>query len=195
MEKKYLLMSIDDERAKKLADVLGNKSCKKIIDFLSGIKEASETDISKALGMPINTAEYNIKKLISSGLIEKSKNFFWSRKGKKIDMYKLSNKSIIISPKPSSRLDSKLKALLPVLIVSGAFALLIKVYYSSIFGAKKALEVADKEFARETIMEAVPKSAGQMIGAVSSGLPVWLWFLIGTIFASVIFLILNWRKL
>ena len=31
-ERKFLLVSLEDERAKHLADVLGNKTCNKIID-------------------------------------------------------------------------------------------------------------------------------------------------------------------
>ena len=46
MEKKYLLVSMEDEKAKHLAGVLGNKTCKKIIDLLSETKELSEKDLS-----------------------------------------------------------------------------------------------------------------------------------------------------
>ena len=100
---------MNDEKSKTLAGVLGNKTCKKIIDFLITKNEASEKDIANALNIPINTAEYNLKKLVDSGLIQRAKNFFWSKKGKKIPLYRLSNKSIIISPK-SSNIGSKIKS-------------------------------------------------------------------------------------
>ena len=74
MDDKFILMGLEDSRAGHVAEVLKNKTCKKILDFLADTKEASELDISKGLGMPINTAEYNLKKLIKAGLVEKTKN-------------------------------------------------------------------------------------------------------------------------
>jgi uncharacterized secreted protein with C-terminal beta-propeller domain len=119
------MFGFDDERSKDLADVLGNKTCKKIIDYLSDIKEASEKDIADALSIPINTVEYNLNKLIKSGLVEKTKNFFWSVKGRKIDMFKLAKKHIIISPK-SKRVDMvKLRAVLPVIFIAVAVIAMI----------------------------------------------------------------------
>ena len=69
MDDKFIMMNLDDERSKKVAEVLGNKTCKKILDHLSETKEASEKDIADALGIPINTTEYNLKKLIGVGLV------------------------------------------------------------------------------------------------------------------------------
>src|SRR3989338_6656651 len=119
MDDKFILMDMNDERTKKVAEVMGNATCKKIVEFLAETKEASEKDISDALGIPINTAEYNLKKLIESGLVEKTKNFFWSVKGRKIDMYRLSNKKILISPR------TFVKGVVPALIavVLGAFGI------------------------------------------------------------------------
>lgn len=125
---KFILVSLNDENSKFLSEVLGNKTCKKIIDFLSERKEASEKDISDGLQIPLNTTEYNLTKLVKSGIVKKTSNFFWSVKGKKIPMYKLANKHIVISPlkKPSPEI---LKTLLPV--VAGIFiGVLIMIFYS-----------------------------------------------------------------
>ena len=46
---KFIMFGIDDSRSKDVAEVLANKTCKKIIDYLSETKEASEKDISDAL--------------------------------------------------------------------------------------------------------------------------------------------------
>ncbi len=121
---KYILMGLDDERAKDMAEVLGNKTCKKIIDFLAETKEASEQDIATALGIPLNTTEYNLNKLKKSGLVVSSKNFFWSRKGRKIEMYQLAKKHIIISPtkKPSM---TAIRALLPIFLILIAAILIV----------------------------------------------------------------------
>ncbi len=195
MEKKYLLISMEDERTKKLSEVLGNKTCKKIVDFLSE-NEASEKDISDALGIPINTAEYNLKKLVESGLVEKTKNFFWSKKGRRIDMYKLSNKSIIISPK-ASKVSSKVKSILPVVLASGLGALLIKIFYnqtvqdSTFFKAEERIMAGSSDVAAGVTQKASENAA---LFFSQPGL-IWIWFLSGAVIAILIFAILNWRKL
>ena len=130
MGKKFIMMGIDDERSKKVAEILGNKTCKKIIDHLSETNEASEKDIADALSIPINTVEYNLKKLLDSGLIDKTKNFFWSKKGKKIDMYKLARKHIVISPK-SKPSYSALKTIIPVIATIAVLALLILLMFNN----------------------------------------------------------------
>ncbi len=111
---KFILMGLNDESSKNVAEVLKSEKAKKILDFLGDIKEASEKDISDKLSMPINTVEYNLKKLVKSGLVDKSKNFFWSVKGKKIPMYKLAKKHIIIGHKKPSA--SYIKSILPVIV-------------------------------------------------------------------------------
>jgi len=181
MNNKYILISLEDSKARKVADILGNRTSKRVLDFLAETKEASVSDIANALDMPLNTIGYNVQKLVDVGLAEKSKNYFWSVKGKKIDMYRASNKSIIISPK--SRIASGLKSVLPVALISGLFALLIRNFYS---GARFA---ATKHLAEEVLptAEQMPVVAVQPIFASA-----WVWFLGGVLFALVIYLTLNW---
>ncbi len=119
MDDKFILMNLEDERSKKIAEVMGNSTCKKILDYLSDVKEASQKDLSDALNIPMNTLEYNVKKLLDSGLVEKTKNFFWSVKGKKIPMYKLARKHIVISPKYSKPNLNVLKTVIPIILVFG----------------------------------------------------------------------------
>ena len=113
---KFILMGLDDENSKHMAEVLKSKTSKKILDFLADVKEASEKDIADGLEMPINTVEYNLKKLIKSGLVDKTKNFFWSVKGKKIPMYKLAKKHIVIGYKKPN--INYIKSLLPIILVA-----------------------------------------------------------------------------
>ena len=56
------MISMDDDKAKAMAGVLGNKTCKKIIDCLAE-QETSEKDLADNLKLPISTVEYNLKKL------------------------------------------------------------------------------------------------------------------------------------
>jgi len=187
MVKKYLMFDIEDDNVKSLSEVLGSKSCKKILDFLAD-QDASETDIAKELDMPVNTVEYNLKKLVRVGLVEKAKEFFWSVKGKKIPMYRLSNKHILISPKTKNL--KKILALIPSLLISGIAAVLIR---QSFLGqtARKTTAPLVEDFiapaaeAGEAIVETVPMAAPNL----------WLWFLGGALFALFVFLILNWKRL
>jgi DNA-binding transcriptional ArsR family regulator len=183
MEKKYFFISLDDEKAKKLADILGNKTCKNIIDILTE-KEASEKEIADKLRIPINTVEYNLKKLLAADLIEKSKNYFWSQKGKKIDMYKVSNKSIIISPK--NKITSGIRSILPVAVISGIAAIGLRYYFSlqSISNVPQTNDLALK--ASETAVSAAP--------ILTCSNNVWLWFLTGALFGLVVFMILNYKN-
>src|SRR3989344_3504192 len=92
-------IDIHDPRAAAIAEVMASKTCKRILEILAEKGEMSESEISQALGMPLNTVGYNMKKLLASGLIDKVKKFFWSIKGKRIPRYTLARKEIIISPR------------------------------------------------------------------------------------------------
>ena len=94
------MVDMNDERTGKIAEVLSNKTCKRVLEVISESEEVSAGDIVSKLKMPPNTVDYNLKKLIAAGLIEENKSFFWSVKGKKIKTYKAANKKIIISTKP-----------------------------------------------------------------------------------------------
>ena len=201
------MIGLDDKRSKKIAEVIGNKTCKKIIDYLSETKEASEKDIADKLAIPINTAEYNLNKLIESGLIEKTKNFFWSVKGRKIDMYKLSNKKIIISPK------SSFKGILPafVAVLTGSF--IIKVITDKLSYANYASqELFVNGEVRNIVSDAgtgALKASVKDVQTTSSFAPsiqniclntnsicsqAWAWFLFGGLITILVFLLINQYK-
>jgi predicted transcriptional regulator len=202
---KYILMSLNDPKTKHLSKVIGNKTCEKILNYLAENTESSEQDISKALNMPLNTVEYNLNKLVQSGLLEKTSNFFWSKKGKKIELYKVSNKSIIISQKNSSIFDS-LKSILPISILSGLGAMIIRQINQPIF------EQSLNQIATDEVLSRVPEMSDSIVaGAKSvayngaepiihstqnnfltilSASPVW-WFIAGALLSLGIFLILK----
>src|SRR3989338_11196653 len=125
MSDKFIMMGLDDERSKKMAEVMGIPTCKKILDYLADTNEASQKDISGALNIPMTTLDYNIKKLLDVGLIEKTKNFFWSAKGKKIPMYKLARKHIVISPKSTKPNLIGLQTILPLIAIFAVALLLV----------------------------------------------------------------------
>ncbi|MBS3084614.1 helix-turn-helix transcriptional regulator [Candidatus Pacearchaeota archaeon] len=190
---KFLLVSMDDERAKSLADVLGSKSCKKIIEHLAENDEASEKDLADSLHMPLNTVEYNLKKLMISGFVEKKKKFFWSKKGKKILTYGLSNKSIVISSKKS--VGEKVKSILPSLILLFAGTVAVFSYEKIKYTQNKIQDysVAVPESTNNLMMTGAQKLGDSFMNVSSD--PVWPWFMIGGLLALLIFSIVNWRKL
>lgn len=196
---KFIMMDMDDERSKLVAEILGNATAKKILGYLAEVKDASEKDISDKLGIPINTVEYNLNKLIKAELIEKTSNFFWSVKGKRIPMYKLSNKKIIISPRTFS------KGVIPSIfaVILGSFAIKFfsdKMNYNEINrnafnGAIEASKsVGDKVFYAPGASEVSSNAneVSQFILNSCSGLgDIWLWFLLGGLFGILVFLIWN----
>ena len=113
-------IDLDDPYTGKIAEVMSNRTCKKILNVLSE-KEMSEGDIAKMLGIPLNTVEYNLNKLLNVKLIQKSEKYFWSERGKKIPVYKLADKKIVISSKTSQ------KNYVPVLAVSFLFLIIAAV--------------------------------------------------------------------
>jgi len=122
---KFILMNMDDKRLKKIAEAMGNPTCKKILDHLTYNSEKSEEDISKALNMNLNTIEYNLNKLIAAGLVVKTKKFFWSKRGKKIPTYNIAKKHIVISPKSTRPNMNVLKITLPIIIAIAVVVALI----------------------------------------------------------------------
>ena len=180
---KSIMIDLDDPRTDKLADVISNKTSKKILSALAE-QELTETDLSKNIGIPLNTVGYSIDKLEEVGLIEKAKEFFWSAKGKKIYKYKVSNKRIVISPK------SMMRGIIPSIIAVSVIALAIK-----IFSASKETITRDAATSTAGIeaMKAIEPSAVSQIVPVLANIS-WAWFLLGALTALLIFILWNIMK-
>ena len=197
MNKKYINIDLDDERIKYLADVISNKTSKKIISYLAD-KESSETEISRDLKLRANTVNYNIKKLLRSGLIEKSKKWNWSVKGKKIHYYIIADKKIVISPKSLGNA----KQMFMALVATGFAALGVK-YYTEQQAGQMALQGVDKIDKITPVIAGAEATVGESAGEVVLGtlteaitqapqLPeVWIWFFVGGLVALVIYFLLG----
>lgn len=205
-ENHFMLISLEDSKSKAISDVLGSKTCKKVIGYLSERKEASQKDLSDALNIPMNTLDYNIKKLIESGFIQKKKEFFWSKKGKKILMYELSNKSIIISPKKSA--SQKFKSIVPafILTAAGTFAVWTyeKIKYAASYSKENIQQPVADYITRESseillkgadVASSTVASSDYTSLATSASPLIWPWFLTGALVVTLIFSIVNWKKL
>src|SRR3989344_2979504 len=134
-KEKFVLVSLQEDKAKKLAQVISNESCRKILDYLSE-KEATESELSEKLGIPISTVHYNLAHLMDGGLVV-ADEFHYSPKGKEVNHYKLANKYIIIAPKAVPGIKERLKSILPASVITivgaGVVHLLSRV---SSFGAQ-----------------------------------------------------------
>ncbi len=188
MAEKYVLVSLKDEQAGKIADALSNKSCKKILDLLTE-KEASETEIARQLNMPLNTADYNVKKLIKAGLIEE-KRYLWSVKGKRIPIYKISNKHLIISPKKKG--FSQLKSIFPVVFLSIIFTIFTLWYEKRRIFVQEVAPKAE-EFMITRARDFAGEEALETTGFLASISPAE-WFLIVLWIGVVIFIVISLRS-
>lgn len=244
--KNFLLLSMEEEKIKKVSNVISNDSCRKILDYLSN-KEATESELAEKLQIPISTIHYNIQQLMETGLIE-SKEFHYSEKGKEVNHYKLANKYIIIAPKKTFGIKEKLKSILPVALIISGTALVLQ-YAQKFFvegGLVRIFTDTKQTLVRETFItqkaaesavayrevatgvsdvaktaaagaaqiesEALPAAIPEIVNQTSEYLlkpevvtqtittqpSVWsniaLWFLIGAVFALVIYLIINLSK-
>lgn len=193
-ENNFILVSLNDEKSKAIAEVLASSTCKKIINHLAEHKEASQKDLSEKIHVPMNTIDYNMKKLLSSGFIQKRKNFFWSAKGKKIVMYELSNKSVVISHKKS--VGEKFKSIVPafILTAAGGFALWM---YEKANLVQRGTEMFVQKSAETYASAIAPDAVGTVSTSANllSSQPLWLWFVFGALTAIFIISLINWRKL
>jgi len=165
-DESFLLLSLSDSKARKIAQAVNNESCRKILDYLTKTKAATETRISEDLKIPLPTVHYNLKQLVEVKLVNVDE-FHYSEKGKEVNHYTLANKYIIIAPREESSLLERLKKILPAfgVIIAGAFAIkLVEWLNMESFAAREAsLMVADE--AAPMMLKAA--SAPQTLNALS----------------------------
>ena len=216
-EETFVLLSLEEQKSKELAQVISNETARKILDYLGKKNEASESQIAEALDSPISTIHYNIQQLLKVRLIE-SKEFEWSEKGKKILYYQLSKKLIVIAPKTSESLYNQLKNLIPVslfTVVTGGIIYYLTRFSDKISSSKQIfselMPVAEKAADSGALAEGAMKitenlEAGQTLQVVNKTTEVItqtrnitnepLWFFIGACFVIILmlFVILIKRK-
>ena len=229
-KKNFILLSMEDDKIKKISNVISNDSCRKILDYLS-TKEATESELASTLAIPISTVHYNLQQLTEAGLVS-AEEYHYSEKGKEVNHYKLANKYIIIAPKKTYGIKEKLRSILSVVIIVSGAALAIQFTQKffahgsvvNIFSNTKQILVretivttaqdagiAAKSFAIGSAQSTAnnpqilqnstnmtteyltkPEVTTQVMKTPAS---VWsniaLWFLIGAIFAVVVYLIIS----
>ncbi|MFH1181579.1 MAG: helix-turn-helix domain-containing protein [Candidatus Woesearchaeota archaeon] len=203
-ETTFLLLSLEEEKAKKLSNVIGSDTCRKILDFLAN-REATETELAKQLGIPISTVDYNLKLLVNAGLV-KAAEFHYSEKGKEVNHYSIANKYIIIAPKTTESLANKLKRILPVVAVVAITGYAIQFFRGSgtVEAAKNALAEsapmlgATPERAADLVQTtgaAVPEMAADFAQTTAAVQPSWqvAWlFILGGLFALSVYAVYSY---
>jgi len=174
-EETFILVSLEEEKSKQLAQIITNETARKILDYLTK-KEASESEIAKELNLPLTTIHYNIQQLLKNNLIQ-CKEFVWSEKGKEINIYTIAKKFIIIAPKYTETLRNQLKKILPValfgFVATGVIYFFTKNIQPPSFAAKSELATVAEEVSRDLTIQQVNPA---------------LWFLYGVIFVVVFYL-------
>ncbi len=110
----YQVVKLSNEKTAQLTQILSNKTAKKILSQLEE-KSFTESELAKKLQIPLPTIHYNIKQLVAVGLV-KNEAYTYSKKGREINYYALSNNHIIISSKPSFSI-SFLQQIIPAILV------------------------------------------------------------------------------
>ena len=184
-EEKFILVNLEDTKSKELAQVISSDTARKILNLLSE-KPLSETDISQKLQIPLPTAHYNIKQLLKADIVE-IKDFLWSEKGKKIQLYQLSNKLIIIAPKNSSSFTDKLKEILPVTL--SGLLVSIGIYLYGLLIKNKTLF---SPYNQESMM--APTTLTKIV-SVNQSLNLYnnyaLWFFLGVITLTAFYILIS----
>ncbi len=187
MSNSSISIDIDDPRTGQVAEALANKTCVKILGLLAE-KEYTAGDIALKLGIPLNTTGYNIEKLIASGLVEKSSNFFWSVKGKKTPTYKVANRRIVISPK------RVIKGVVPAVLLSGIGAVILRYFTLSGAAQKSAFvgTLSDSAAGTASIASRLPEATAVVAEQSSAFGATWTWFFIGALFSLIILFLWDW---
>lgn len=185
-----VILNLEDPRTKHIAEAITNKTSKKVLRELT-IEDMSTSEISKKLNLPINTVDYNIKKLIQAGLIER-KSFFWSPKGKKIHVYGISNKKIIINPKTFGGKGNYLLAFLITGIISFSMRF-FKIFQKA--GEDMYVETFALDL-KSSFSEIAQRSSEQILyesqkAGIALNLGPFDWFLIGSWFAIILLILIS----
>ena len=193
----FLLVSLEENKAKQLAQIVSNDVCRRILDYLAARdKHATETEVSAELGIALSTVHYNLKQLLQSGIV-KAEEFHYSEKGREVLHYSLANKYIIIAPKATESLANKLRKILPVVAVVAATGVAIQVFGTlkgAAFGkAYSAAYSPATEFANRTAGQAAPV-VKEAAGIAQAHPSIALWFLAGALFTLVVYLIYDVMK-
>ncbi|MFT4260970.1 MAG: ArsR/SmtB family transcription factor [Candidatus Woesearchaeota archaeon] len=196
-KKKLVMVDLSEDKAKKVAKAITNNSCRKILEFLAD-KEATATEISRQLKVPLSTVHYNLSQLVEAELVI-SEDYHYSEKMKEVLHYKLANQYILIAPKSSEgfNLKEKLKNLLPVISFTAIGGLLIN-FYDNLTSGLKSLFIRPQETmmlpaSEDVAVRAMDYESTQAM--IQTTEPNFIfWFFLGAGFVIILWLAFDYIK-
>jgi len=193
MEDKFVLVLLSDKKSKKIAEIISNETARKILDYLGEKNKISPIELSKKLNVPISTITYNLRLLSEHGLIVKEDEV-WSDKGRKVSLYSIAKKMILIVPKGFDWKNS-LKKILPVFLL-GTLATVGTWIYEKFYLVSRAVVtedyaiLADEEVTKEILLESTNDAI-----SLTQNTNYWPYVLGVTLFITLIILITElWRN-
>jgi len=122
----FVMISLKDDSAKKLANVLTNKSASKILTYLADHKGATESQIAKALKIPLSTVNYNMKAMVEAKLVVDDE-YHYSSRGKEVNHYRLARKYIIIAPEDEKEgFLERIKKYVPIALIAAGAGVVVR---------------------------------------------------------------------
>ncbi|MEK6932490.1 MAG: helix-turn-helix domain-containing protein [Nanoarchaeota archaeon] len=185
-EEKYILVSLEEDKAKDLANVLSNATSRRILEYLSTKDEASETEVAKELKSPLSTVHYNLQLLRKNGLVE-TKKFSYSEKGKRIEFYRVVKKFIVIAPKYTRR--NLINSVLPLFLISAGIAFIIQ-WLSNL---TTRVSTSNTLMAQDSFQKATAESAPMLVQATTTNYYGY-WFLAGAWMILLIYILMTLIK-
>jgi predicted transcriptional regulator len=186
----YIVASLEDAKARELGQIISNANARAILSLLSK-KNATQSEISQELRIPLPTVDYNMKQLMKNNLIM-VRGFFYSKKGNKINVYALAKKFILIAPKGVSISGSKIKSILPAALIAAGLAGIIRLFYSRTLFA--SVGTASKAASAESLAMPALDTSVQTVTHVTNATPYALFFLAGAIIALGVYLAFSWKR-
>lgn len=187
----FLLVDLNEPKTKKLAETITSETSRKILNYLAE-KDDTEQNVAQALQIPISTVHYHLQKLQEAGLVI-VEEFHYSQKGREVNHYKLANKYIIIAPRKVIGLKEKLKGILPVALIVLGISGIIKLVQN--YAQKTSLAPEMMKAAAPLAQESADAGVimmGQAVPIATTYQPdIALWFLLGSIAAILIYIIVE----
>ena len=191
---KFLLINLNENKTKKIAEIITSDTSRKILDYLAE-KEDTEQRIAETLQIPLSTAHYHLQKLVEGGLVV-VEEFHYSKKGREINHYKLANKYIIITPKPVFGIKQKLMNILPVALIIIGITGIIKIttrYLVNNLDSSSGRILEKAAYAAPTVADQASFLAEKNISQTTTP-DIALWFLIGGLTSLIIYIIIIWLR-
>ncbi len=99
MAEDVVVLQPGDERAQKVAKAMASQTANDMIQAF-GTRPMTSTEVARSLQIPITTASYHIENLLDAGLLRVT-DTRWSKKGREVKIYGLTNQVLIIAPQVS----------------------------------------------------------------------------------------------